>query len=542
MISFERVSYSYPDAAHPALNDISFVLPEGEITLITGPSGSGKSTLLRCINGLVPHFSGGTLEGNISVCGLNPVAASPRVMSGYVGFVFQDPETQFVMDRVEAEIVFAMENAALPRAEMRDRVQEVMRLLGLTALRTRSIDTLSGGEKQRVAIAAALALHPRVLVLDEPTSQLAPESAHEVLSVVARLNAALGITVLLAEHRLERILPFTHRMLHMRGAGEGVLVGLPREVLSQISQTPPLVGLAKALAWNPLPLTVEEGRMFSREIVVGESFPDAADVSCHQPLVEAKALSVAYGNRPALRSVSLALCPGEVVALMGDNGAGKTTLLKCLIGLMRPSSGLVKVSGHDIAGQEVADICRDVGYLPQDPNALLFADTVEEELHITLRNHGIALQDAPVSPQNLLERLGLLDKSHTYPRDLSVGERQRVALGAILITQPKVLLLDEPTRGLDYQAKDALSRLLRLWREEGLSVLLVTHDVEFASAIADRVLLMRDGEIKVQGTAAEVLSISSQYATQISRLFPGTGWLTLEDALAGLAVENAVDT
>lgn len=538
MIRFESVSYSYPDAAFPALSGVSFALPEGEITLITGPSGSGKSTLLRCINGLVPHFSGGTLHGNISVCGLNPVAVSPRVMSGYVGFVFQDPETQFVMDRVEAEIVFAMENAALPRADMQDRVREVMALLDLSSLRSRTIDTLSGGEKQRVAIAAALALHPQILVLDEPTSQLSPESAHEVLSAVGRINAELGITVLLAEHRVERILPFAQRMLYMPGTGEGIIAGSPREVLSQISQTPPLVTLAKALGWHPLPLTVEEGRRFSRELVVEAARPGVVGGIAGQAFVEAESLSVAYGNRPVLRNVNLALRPGEVVALMGHNGAGKTTLLKCLVGLLQPSAGWVKVAGADIAGQDVADICRNVGYLPQDPNALLFADTVEEELHITLRNHGIALQDAPVSPQNLLERLGLMDKSRAYPRDLSVGERQRVALGAILVTQPKALLLDEPTRGLDYQAKHALSHLLGLWREEGLAVLLVTHDVEFAAAFADRVLLMQDGEIKVKGPAAEVLGKSSQYATQISQLFPGTGWLTAEDALAVLSISD----
>jgi energy-coupling factor transporter ATP-binding protein EcfA2 len=540
MISFDHVSYSYPDTPYPALTDVSFTLPEGEITLVTGPSGAGKSTLLRCLNGLVPHFSGGTLKGTLSVCGLNPVMTSPRVMSGYVGFVFQDPESQFVMDHVEAEIAFALENAALPRAEMLNRVQEVMALLDLTALRTRSIDTLSGGEKQRVAIAAALALHPQVLVLDEPTSQLSPESAHEVLTAVAHINITLGITVLLAEHRLERILPFAHRMLHMRGRGKEVLVGEPREILSQISQTPPLIHLAKALDWKPLPVTIEEGCKFSRDLAVKGPLPATVHIMPGgQPFIETESLSFAYGNRPALRGVNIQLFPGEVVALLGQNGAGKTTLLKCLIGLLRPSAGSVKVAGRDIAGKEVADICRDVGYLPQDPNALLFADTVAEELHITLRNHNIALRDAPVSSQMLLERLGLLDKSTTYPRDLSVGERQRVALGAILVTQPKALLLDEPTRGLDYEPKQALSRLLRQWREEGLAVLLVTHDVEFAATVADRALLMQEAEITAQGSVAEVLSLSSQYATQISQLFPGTGWLTAKDALVGLGIENA---
>ena len=199
------------------------------------------------------------------------------------------------------------------------------------------------------------------------------------------------------------------------------------------------------------------------------SGPGAEGVPAGQVLVEAESLSVSYGTRPVLRNVNLALHAGEVVALMGPNGAGKTTLLKCLVGLLQPSSGCVKVAGEDIAGRNVADICQSVGYLPQDPNALLFADTVEEELLITLRNHGIALQDAPVAPQDLLERLGMLDKSRAYPRDLSVGERQRVALGAILVTQPEALFLDEPTRGLDYEAKMRLHTCCvyggkRVWR------------------------------------------------------------------------------
>jgi energy-coupling factor transport system ATP-binding protein len=538
MIRFKSVSFCYPDALSPALSGLNFSLPEGQITLVTGPSGSGKSTLLRCINGLVPHFSGGSLQGLISVCGLNPVAASPRVMSKIVGFVFQDPEAQFVMDHVEAEIVFAMENAALPRPEMQDRVGKVLELLDLTPLRARGIDTLSGGEKQCVAIAAVLALRPRVLVLDEPTSQLSPESANEVLSTVARINAELGITVVLAEHRLERILPFAHYMLHIADEGEGVSVGSPSQVLAEISQTPPLVRLAKVLAWNPLPLTVEEGMHFSRGLDVNAAPPVSGVKQRESPFIQAKALSFSYGNKPALRDVNVDLYPGEVAALIGQNGAGKTTLLKCLVGLARPSAGEVSIRGQDATGREIADICREVGYLPQDPNALLFADTVEEELLITLRNHGIALEDAPVSPDDLLEYLGLTDKVGRYPRDLSVGERQRVALGAIMITQPKALLLDEPTRGLDYQAKQHLSHLLRQWRSEGLTVLLVTHDVEFAATVADRVLLMDEGEIKVRGTAAEVLGTSPHYVTQIAQLFPGTGWLTPENALAGLGVNT----
>ncbi len=244
---------------------------------------------------------------------------------------------------------------------------------------------------------------------------------------------------------------------------------------------------------------------------------------------------MAYDEQPILRGVSLEIWPGEVVALMGRNGAGKSTLLKSLIGLVRPRRGEVRVAGQAIARQAVADICRQVGYLPQDPNALLFAETVQQELEITLRNHGLLAKNGastgPLDPARLLERLGLADKAAAYPRDLSVGERQRVALAAVTITQPGALLLDEPTRGLDYLAKERLLDLLRGWRADGLAIVLVTHDVELAAAIADRVLLMSEGEIIAHGPPGQVLATSPLFAPQIARLFPATGWLTVADVL-----------
>jgi energy-coupling factor transport system ATP-binding protein len=253
--------------------------------------------------------------------------------------------------------------------------------------------------------------------------------------------------------------------------------------------------------------------------------------------VRARGVTVAYHSQPVVRGVELDVCPGEIVVLMGRNGSGKTTLLKCLVGLVRPQTGRVWVAGQDIADLDVAQVCRHVGYLPQDPNALLFADSVAEELMITLRNHrlvdrrGQTPNSLPATAQALLKRLGLAAMAHRYPRDLSVGERQRVALGAVSVTRPGALLLDEPTRGLDYQAKRGLAQLLRDWRDEGMAVLLVTHDVEFAAIVADRVALMSQGEIIASGDPAQVLGTSPLFAPQVARLFPGSGWLTVEDSL-----------
>ncbi|MFN2270104.1 MAG: ABC transporter ATP-binding protein [Anaerolineae bacterium] len=532
MIEIDRLTYTYPGAADPALADLTLRIAEGEFVLVTGPSGAGKSTLLRCLNGLVPHFAGGVVGGRAVVAGHDPIAEGPRALSRVVGFVFQDPQAQFVLDRVEDEIAFGLENGAVPPAEMRVRVEEVLRLLDLAPLRARSLDTLSGGERQRVAIAAALAFRPRVLVLDEPTSQLDPQSAEGVLSALVRLNSRLGLTIILAEHRLERVLPYADRLVYLPGDSGHALDGPPRQVLQQMELTPPLVTLGKKLRWEPLPLTIKEGHAFTANIPTPTEASRAATAPKEGRRLLIRDLHFAYDGVDALRDIDLAIAPGELVALMGRNGSGKTTLLKCIVGLLRPGQGQIALDGRSIIGSDTADICRRVGYLPQEPDAMLFADTVLDELQVTLKNHG--LQDTPpIAPVDLLARLGLDGTAAIYPRDLSVGQRQRVALGAVTITRPGLLLLDEPTRGLDYKLKRQLVALLREWQAEGVSVLLVTHDVELVAQAADRVVVLSQGRV-IADDAPQMLTASPLFAPQVARLFPGSGWLVAEDALSGL--------
>lgn len=531
MISFQHVTYMYPGASNPILRDINLRIPSGALALVTGPSGAGKSTLLRCINGLVPHFSGGFLQGKIEVAGLDPVQAAPQQISQSVGFVFQDPESQFVLDCVEDEVAFALENAAIPSAEMHSRVAEVLELLGLTRLRARLLDTLSGGEQQRVAIAAALALRPSILVLDEPTSQLDPEAAEEVLQALERIQRLQGLTVILAEHRLERILPFADLLIHVEN--QQVLAGLPCQVLEQISLNPPLVRLGKALGWEPLPLTVEESRPFVAKMAA-QTRNLLQEKRPTEPVLQAEALCFSYGAELTLQDVNLELSGGEILGLMGGNGTGKSTLLRCLVGLLHPSRGTVRLNGKDTKSQDVADICLQIGYLPQDPNALLFADSVLEELRITLRNHHLPVQEDFL--MEFLGRIGLAGLAAQYPRDLSVGERQRVALGAVTISLPKVVLMDEPTRGLDYASKAALLKILQEWRQAGKAILLVTHDVEFAAMACDRVAIMEKGHIALVEKTAQVLH--GPFSPQIAQLFPDTGWLTPEDVFLACGKDN----
>lgn len=540
LIRFDDVSYSYPLADMPALSHLSLEVEAGEFLLVVGESGAGKSTFLRAVNGLVPHFYGGCFSGNVWVAGLNTKLVEPRDLSGHVGFVFQDPEAQFVVERVEDELVFAMENFGLPEATMRLRLEEVLDQVGIAHLRRRSIAKLSGGEKQRVAIASVLTLHPQILVLDEPTSQLDPLAAEEVLTALERLNADLGLTIILAEHRLERVVQHADRVLYLPSNGGPAILGPTRAVLCDVPLAPPVVELGRRLDWQPLPLSIKEGRPFARSLSVSPPetlSPPAPPVPTSVPAIQIENLHASYGDRTVLHGVTLTIQPGEFVALIGRNGSGKTTLLKHLVGLLKaaPDQGRVLVNGEDVSRKDVQEICLHVGYVPQNPNALLFAETVYEELLITLRNHGLDESNAPLAPQQLLESFGLAEYASAYPRDLSAGQRERVALAAVLVTRPPIIILDEPTRGLDARQKESLMRVLRHWQQEGVTILMATHDVELVAQHADRTILLADGEVAVDGPTRTVLSGALAFAPQVAKLFGRADLLTVSDVLEALA-------
>ncbi len=537
MIRFEHLTYRYPGADLPILQDLSLQIEEGEFLLVIGPSGAGKSTLLRCLNGLVPHFYGGTIAGQVAVDGRDPRTLGPRGMASAVGFVLQDPEAQFVVDKVEDELAFALENQGLEPIVMRKRVEEALDQLNIAHLRQRSVNTLSGGERQRVAIAAVMTLQPQVLVLDEPTSQLDPQAAEEVLDTLVRLNHDLGLTIVLSEHRLERVVQYIDRILYLPGQGQPPLLDEPRAVLSQVDLTPPLITLAKALDWSPLPLTIKEGRRFARRFArsrVKSGSHDASGSKLQSPIsITVQGLGYSYNGHPALQDISLQVRQGEFVALMGRNGAGKTTLLKQLVGLLKPDQGQVQIAGPkaeqpmDTRRVATEELIQVVGYVPQNPNALLFNDTVRQELDFTRRGHGLAPGDYAL----LLGTLGLTGQAEHYPRDLSVGERQRVALASILVAEPQILLLDEPTRGLDYQQKAALVGFLQHEKSQGRTIVMATHDVELVANCADRVVLLGDGQVVVDGPARKVMSESLVFASQINKLFRDPDLLTVEDVL-----------
>ncbi|GAB4522638.1 MAG: ATP-binding cassette domain-containing protein [Anaerolineales bacterium] len=531
LLSTHALSYRYPQAAVNALDNLSLEVPRGAFALLAGASGCGKSTLLRCFNGLVPHFSGGKISGQVRVAGLNPVQVGPQGMSRQVGFVFQNPEAQFVVGRVEDEVAFALENQGMPPQEMRARVAETLHMLDLWALRGREIHTLSGGEQQRVAIAAALVLRPSLLVLDEPTSQLDPHAAGEVLTALQRLQQT-GLTILLAEHRLERILPLADYLIVLEPGGKLGWYGPLADGLERLPFAPPLIRLGRALGWRPLPRSVEAARRFAahlpRPAVVP---PPAAAPAPHPQALRVTALEAGYDGDTVLHGINLEVRPGELLALLGHNGSGKSTLLKVIMGLIPPVGGAVTLSGKDLRAWSTVQRARHIAYLPQNPDALLFSQSVLDEWRVTLRNHGLPINQGALYA--LAECLGLRSLLARYPRDLSAGERQRVALGAVTVTHPAFLLLDEPTRGLDAPSKHRLGELLHAWRQAGMGILLVTHDVELAARLADRVAVLAEGRLHAIGAPLPAFQISPDFAPQTLRLFPDAPWLTPEDVLSG---------
>ncbi len=514
MIEFHSFGFSYPDSSVPALKGVTFELPKGALALVTGTSGVGKSTLLRATNGLVPHFTGGSVEGAVRVAGCNPVSGGPGAMSERVGFVSGDPESSFIVDEVEDEVAFALEHRGTGRAEMRARVADALARVGLVGLEGRRIATLSGGERQRVVIAAALALRPEVLVMDEPTSQLDDDAAAVVLEAVVELARDGDLTVLLSEHRLDRVLPHASHLVCLAGEGEEPVGGGDeageRSGSGEVGAGRWELGAGSwelgAGSWGLGGRSDVESTLghTSTQVLVGAPEWVLPHVVCHEapapppaapgPVVlELDGVAFGFGELPVLAGASLAVRAGEVVALMGPSGSGKTTLLRLIVGLIRSAEGEIRVEGESVAGRPVAEICRRVGYLPQDPGALLYADTVRQELEITLANHRL-VPEGRCDPDRLLADLGIAALAGRYPRDLSTGQRQRAALGAIAVTNPAVLLLDEPTRGLDDAAIANLARLLHARAAAGVAILVATHDRRLTRA-AHRVLRLDAGRV-----------------------------------------------
>jgi energy-coupling factor transport system ATP-binding protein len=536
VLSFDRVGYHYPEVERAALSDVCLEIEPGEFCLLAGLSGSGKSTLLRAASGLVPHFHGGRFAGRVELAGLDTREHGPARLGGFAGVLFQDPETQLVTSSVRAELSLALESRGNGAAAVARGVEEVALALGIDALLDRATHDLSGGEKQRVALGAALAGRPRIVLLDEPTSQLDPVAGDELIGLLRRLNEEWETTIVLAEHRLERCLTAADRVIvleqgrvvcdgdaatFVRWAGEHApaLQTPGAKLFSLAGVRPAPVGVRQARATLRAQGLLPEERAVSDAEVEPRRGPRARRRSRRGRGGDAEAPALALRgvwhelrDGPAiLRGATLSLAPGESVALMGRNGAGKSTLLRHAAGLLEPTRGKIERAGR-------------VALLLQNPGDYFIHERVEQE-----------------ASARALAAVGLTAMAARSPRDLSGGERQRLALAIVTDADaPAVLALDEPTRGMDRAAKATLARELRRRAGEGQAVIVATHDPEFAAACAERAVLLADGRVIADGPTAELLAGGWYFATETARILGGAGGALLPEQGAELLRHGAL--
>jgi len=526
-LAIEGLTYGYPNAAGPALRGVSLRLAPGELVLLVGRSACGKSTLLRAACGLVPHFHGGEIEGRIEVAGIDALATGPGELAAVVGYVAQDPETQVVSTTAAAEIELPLEMRGDDPSSRARAVEEVALALAIPHLLGRAVDTLSGGELQRVALAAALVTRPRLVLLDEPTSQLDPVAGDELIWLLRRLNEEWGVTILLAEHRLERCLAAANRVVAM-DSGSIAFDGHPRDFLAWAQEVDaaletPAARLFSLCDIEPLPVGVRDARRALASAPspthLGRVASGRGDLRRQDPSAMAirdlwVELYAEEKPRDVLHGIDLLVHPGERVALMGRNGAGKSTLLKTAAGLIDPVRGKL-------------DVPAGIALLMQNPSDYLVRERVGDELPGDV---GLAA----------LRIVGLEHAIGADPRDLSGGERQRLALAIALAGRmegdelPGLVALDEPTRGMDRARKDDLVELMEELAERGAGVLVATHDVEFAAAFAERVVLLGDGVVIADGPATEILSGGWYFATEVARVLDLPGVITPEQGAAAL--------
>ncbi len=524
LVRMDAFSYAYPEAGEPALREVDLELAPGEFAILAGRSGCGKSTLLRACCGLVPHYHGGEVSGALGVCGLDVREHGPADLGGLVGLVGQEPETQVVSATVRGELELPLELRGEPEAARARAIEEVTLALAIAHLVDRPTDSLSGGELQRVALGSALVLRPRLILLDEPTSQLDPVAGDELIGLLRRLNEEWGMGVLLAEHRLERCLPAADRVVAL-DRGRIVFDGSPGGYCEWALRADPELATPGARLFalagiSPPPVSVKEAR---RTLALAGIEP-ATDRTEPRPdprrrpsrRSRGRALDVRDlwveldgGDRPreAVRGLDLAIEPGERVALMGRNGAGKSTLLRAIAGLVEPARGSLSTP----AGSAL---------LPQSPADLLVRERVEDELPAE-------------AGRRALEAVGLGWATASDPRDLSGGERERLALAIVMAGRgegelPGLICLDEPTRGMDGARKRELCGWLGELTGRGAAALVATHDVEFAARLASRVVLLGDGELIADGPADEILSGGWYFATEVARILGARGAITPE--------------
>ena len=518
MIEFKNFSFKYALSNKWNLEKVNLKIDKGEFVLVVGPSGSGKTTFLRSINGLIPHFYSGEYEGEVKVNGKTIKNNPPREIAKCVSSIFQDPENQIVMETVEREIAFPLENMGLQSYEISKRVEEALDLINIANLRNRRIEELSGGEKQKVAIATAIATYPDFLLLDEPTSQLSPNSAEDILSLLERLNDDFGIGIILAEHRLERTMYRADRIIVF---SEGKIIGdgEPRIIASKVDFDalgigyPQVSRLAILLKKDYLPLSVKEGRRILAKDLKRLKYKGEKK-EYGKKILEATKLKFSYDKNAVLKGLNLSLYENEILGIVGRNGTGKTTLAKILVGLLKPHKGKIERRGK-------------ISMVFQNPNLHLFGDSIYEDISTGVKNEE--------KVEYIMKKLGIWNLRDKNSKDLSGGERMLAAIASIAVIEPKILILDEPTRGLSYSHKLKLSKFLKDYATSR-GIILISHDMEMIARTVDRVAIMAEGRIIVEGEKRKIMPNSLNYTTQLNKLLYGVGdkRILVEEDIEGL--------
>ena len=530
ILDVRNVTFTYPQCTEPAAENVSLSIQKGEFCVLCGATGSGKSTLLRLMKREIAPL--GDMKGEILLSGKKLSDLPPDVSASAIGFVMQDPEQQIVTDKVWHELAFGLENMGVPEAEIARKTAETASFFGIGPWFERETADLSGGQKQLLSLASVLVMDPHLLILDEPTAQLDPIAASEFISALKKLNQETGLTIILAEHRLEDVVPMCDRLLVM-DKGHLIADGAPRQVISELRTRPDILcGMpAASRVFTGLngsgnaPLTIREGRSFLEERYsnVKGTFPaDSAPKS--DPALEFSGVFFRYGkNSPdVLCGLDMKIFSGEICCILGGNGSGKTTSLKAAAGLIRPYSGTIKVFGKKLKEYKNRSLYREcLAMLPQDVQTVFLKNTVREEL----ADCGAQLSDLPFD-------LGpLLDK---HPYDLSGGQQQLTALAKVLAAKPRLLLMDEPTKGLDAASKALFIQVVRKLKSSGVTVCIVTHDVEFAAQAADRCAMFFGGRIVSSDVPRKFFSANNFYTTAASRMSRGIldNAVTVEDIVS----------
>lgn len=518
-ITVSGLSYWYPNSEVPALNDIDLNIKEGELVLIVGPSGSGKSTLLRCFNRIIPDFHGGRISGKVYFNDKNLRELKQSDIVKHIGIVYQHPERQIVLQDVEREIAFGLENLNMDLPTMRRNVSEAMSLLNLTNIKDKLTTEISGGEKQRIAIASVIAMNPEVIIFDEPISQLDPIGSEEVLNFIKKLNKDMGKTIILVEHRLDKCFDMADRIIFMENGqivGESKRNSVPENINKKYF-LPNLSYIFREAGYKNIPFNVKEAREAIKDKVINSTFKKEKE--SRDIIFEINKLTFGYKKtKEVLKNINIDLCKGEILSVLGENGAGKSTLFKIAAGVINNYKGSVKIHGREVNKLSVKERIKLIGYLSQNPNDYLGRDTVFDEVAYTLKNID---EFEAGKVEAVLDKLKIAHLRNKNPRDLSGGEKQRVAIACTLISDPEILILDEPTRGMDSEAKEILGNIILGLSNEGKAVIVITHDTDFAADYSNNIMLMFDGEVVARGRAREIIYDSIYYSSQVARVFSG---------------------